>query len=98
MAKSRAGISQAWGTDILASLALGWLVSLLPGSIPSRKDPQEGPRLVLSPAVTERHQETFSHKTRSSEMRHPPEGVSHSKNNTYSEDVMFSEAVTCLSP
>lgn len=48
------------------------LAGLSPSWPCSKQDrPQERPRPVLSPAVTERHRETFRHKTRSSRMRHP---------------------------
>lgn len=47
MAESRAELSsQSWGTDVLVALALRWLVSLLLGSVQSRRDPrrdQAGP-------------------------------------------------------
>lgn len=57
------------------ALALAWLVSFLPPCETGER-PQERPRLVLSPAVTGRHQGTLSHETCPSEMKHPSEGMS----------------------
>lgn len=75
MDESRAGMSSQAGEDALVSLALCWLVSLLPGSIPSRTGPGRDSGWSCSPAGTERHQGTLSHETSPSEMRQPPEGV-----------------------
>lgn len=75
---------------------VGWSLSFL-APCKAGETPGET-RLVLSPAVTERHQGTLSHEIYPSEVRHPSQGTSHTRNDTFSEDVICSEELTCLSP
>lgn len=76
------------------------LAGFSPSWLHSKQDrPQERPRLVLSPAGIEGSQETLSHETHPSEMRHPSVSISHARDDTYPEDaIICSEEVTCLSP
>ena len=98
MAYSRTGISSQAGeqTHWQPWRWAGWSFSFL---APFQADrPQERPRPVLFLAVTERHRGTLSHETLPSEMRHASKGLSHTRGDTCSEDVICSEEVTCFSP